>query len=124
MPYFNQFSLLFDTNEQAQEYCDTLNARYGTYINALRNNNCVDVPMAGFDKTVGLRHFLEALHIPPEQAVTVGDNCNDVQMIRAFSGYAVKNGVPELKAAAHGVVDSVAALIDQLLQENEAEMAR
>ncbi len=45
-------------------------------------------------------------------------------MIRAFSGYAVKNGVPELKAAAHGVVDSVAALIDQLLQENEAEMAR
>lgn len=124
LPYFNQFSLLFDTNEQAQEYCDTLNARYGTYINALRNNNCVDVPMAGFDKTVGLRHFLEALHIPPEQAVTVGDNCNDVQMIRAFSGYAVKNGVPELKAAAHGVVDSVAALIDQLLQENGAEMTR
>lgn len=121
LPYFNQFSLLFEKDEEAESYCQVLNERYGSYIHALRNGRCVDVPPAGWSKTEGLRWFLKNLGVPEQQAVTIGDNYNDIDMVTAFSGYAVESGVPELKSAAHGVVKSVAELIDRLLEENQKE---
>ena len=53
--------------------------------------------------------------------MTIGDNYNDIDMVTAFSGYAVESGVPELKSAAHGVVKSVAEMIDRLLEVNQRE---
>ena len=63
------------------------------------------------------------LGIPVEQTVAVGDNLNDMSMIRAAGlGVSVGNGVPQLKEAADLVVpsieeDGVAVLIDRILDE-------
>ena len=63
------------------------------------------------------------LDIPIEQTVAVGDNLNDLSMVRAAGlGVSVANGVPALKEAADLVVpsieeDGVALLIEQILNE-------
>lgn len=55
----------------------------------------------------------------PEQnrIVTVGDSYNDIDMLKAFEGYAVSDAVAEAKASvANGnVVSSVAELVERLL---------
>ena len=59
--------------------------------------------------------------IPLEETVAVGDNLNDLSMVRtAGLGVSVGNGVPELKAAAKLVVpsvteDGVAVLIEKVM---------
>ena len=59
--------------------------------------------------------------IPIEETVAVGDNLNDLSMVRAAGlGVSVGNGVPELQAAADLVVpsireDGVAVLIENIL---------
>lgn len=65
----------------------------------------------------------ERLGIPIEETVAVGDNLNDMSMVRAAGlGVAVDNSVPALKAAADLVVPSVAEggvadLIEAILNE-------
>lgn len=54
---------------------------------------------------------------PSEKVITVGDDTNDISMIRQFDGYAVANAVPlvlENTSTGH-IVNNVAALIEWLL---------
>jgi len=47
----------------------------------------------------------------------VGDNLNDMAMIRAFPSYAMESGVQELKDAAGRVTETVAQMIDKELHQ-------
>ncbi len=49
--------------------------------------------------------------IAKENIYTIGDGPNDMEMIRDYKGYAVKNAVNELKQISVSEVDSVADLI-------------
>lgn len=53
---------------------------------------------------------------PDEKIVTVGDDTNDLEMIRGFDGYAMRDSMPEvLEAVKPGhVVGSVAELLEKL----------
>lgn len=60
----------------------------------------------GESKTRGIRRILEAVGIPIENTVGIGDSANDVEMIRSVAfGIAMGNGVAELKQAAKAVTD-------------------
>jgi hydroxymethylpyrimidine pyrophosphatase-like HAD family hydrolase len=52
--------------------------------------------------------------------IAVGDNINDMTMIKAFRSYAMENGVKKLKRKANAITPSVTALIrKELAIEND-----
>lgn len=59
------------------------------------------------NKGEALRHLCASLSIPPENVLAMGDNGNDVEMLR-FAGLSVvpENGTPEAKKAANAVTAS------------------
>lgn len=58
------------------------------------------------DKGSGVRYVSEFLNVPLENTVAVGDERNDISMIRAAHvGVAVKNARPELREAADYVTE-------------------
>ncbi|MDO5100063.1 MAG: HAD family hydrolase [Eubacteriales bacterium] len=60
-----------------------------------------EIAPAGIDKVVGVRHVIEALGFSPEAVIAVGDNENDIEMLRfAGIGVAMGNGTDEAKEAA------------------------
>lgn len=60
-----------------------------------------EIAPAGIDKVVGVQHVMDALGYSREAAVAVGDNENDIEMLRfAGVGVAMGNGTDEAKAAA------------------------
>ncbi|MDD7267338.1 MAG: HAD family hydrolase [Lachnospiraceae bacterium] len=60
-----------------------------------------EIAPAGIDKVVGVRHVTEALGYAREAVVAIGDNENDIEMLRfAGVGIAMGNGTEEAKAAA------------------------
>lgn len=53
------------------------------------------------DKGTGVLDLLERINILPDEAIAIGDNFNDIPMIKNVGmGVAVKSGVDEIKSAA------------------------
>jgi len=83
----------------------------------------LEVTSSKAGKGNALISLAEKLGIPIEETVAVGDNLNDLSMIRAAGlGVAVGNAVPALKEAADLVIPSVAEggvadLIDRILRD-------
>lgn len=81
----------------------------------------VDVGLAGVDKATTLARACRRLGAGAKDVVAVGDNHNDLSMLRwAGRGLAVANAIPELIASADAVIaanidDGVAILLEQLV---------
>lgn len=71
------------------------------------NNDLMEINRAGVNKGTGLRDLAEILGIPMEETIGIGDNFNDMELIKAAGlGIAVSNAVPELKAVAGAVTEA------------------
>ena len=69
--------------------------------------NNIEVMPQGVDKGIGVRALADALGIPMDQVMTLGDEGNDIPMLRAAGyGIAMANGSAEAKAAAKYVTDT------------------
>ena len=67
----------------------------------------IEVMPCGIDKGIGVKVLAEALGIPMTQVMTLGDEGNDIPMLRvAGCGVAMGNGSAEAKAAAKYVTDT------------------
>lgn len=82
--------------------------RFGArYYVTTSTENLVELTMPGCDKGDALAYFAQQYGIPLENAVAIGDNINDLPMIRrAGLGVAVKNADAGLKAEADVVTAS------------------
>lgn len=74
------------------------------------------------DKGTGVEYLLNLLNIPHKSSVAVGDEQNDISMIKAAHiGIAMKNGTREIKAAADFVTendnnhDAIAEVIERFI---------
>lgn len=63
--------------------------------------NFIDLILPDQHKAHGLKLLLQKWQVQPDQVVAIGDNNNDIQMIKAAGyGFAVENAVEALKAVA------------------------
>lgn len=115
--YFNQVSTALPTFEDARRVTEAVARRFAGILNPLQNGTCIDIVPVGMDKAQGIRRLLSVCGARESDVVTVGDNVNDLAMIRAFRSYAMQNGVDEVKQAADGIVLSVTELIETEMQE-------
>lgn len=107
----NQIALGFDTPEEAQESVDVLNKKFGDKIFAQRNYNSVDIVSAGLNKSTGIAKILELRNWQGAQVFVIGDEANDLPMIKKFGGYTVATAKDFVKREAKSVVDSVGAML-------------
>lgn len=69
--------------------------------------NLVEIVMQGCDKGGALRYLADHYNIPIEQTIAIGDNYNDLPMLKAAGlGVAVENGEDALKKQAGFVTKS------------------
>jgi Cof subfamily protein (haloacid dehalogenase superfamily) len=92
-----------------------MNKNYQGYI--------LEVLQAGVSKWQALQHLAAQQDIAPEEIIAVGDDHNDLDMIRyAGLGIAMGNAVPEVQAAADAITGSNAE--DGLVQALERFILR
>jgi len=89
--------------------------------------NYIDILEKGVSKARGLHILAEELGIKREEIVAVGDNFNDIDMIKyAGLGVAMGNAPQEVKQAARKVIsnndgDGIAVLIKSLIYKEKAQ---
>ncbi len=113
--YFNQVSVELDSPAAAAAVVERIRQKYGAILNPLQNHICIDIVPFGVNKAVGLSRLTEVYGGRREDVVVVGDNINDLDMIRAFRSYAMASGVQIVKDAADEIVSDVTELIEKEL---------
>ena len=112
---FPQVSGYFSSAARCQEVAKELNEIF-PHLDGLPNGACLDVVPRGKGKAAGLKALAARLGVEEGSIYAIGDNYNDLSMITAFNGYAVKNAPEDVqKQAPCGTVESVEELIGKLL---------
>ena len=113
---FSEISAYFATVEICHAVSREVNDIF-PHLDALPNGRCLDIVPRGSGKNVGVGLIAKRLGVANEDVYTVGDNFNDLSMIRAYKGYAVANAHPDVqKQAPMGTIASVEALIERLMK--------
>lgn len=107
----NQFALGFDEVDDAQFAADELNQKFGELIFAQMNTRVVDVVPAGINKAQGVKNLLQKMNWDAEVFV-IGDEANDLPMIRTLGGYTVSTARDFVKREAKAIFDSVGAMLN------------
>ncbi|HHW46000.1 MAG TPA: HAD-IIB family hydrolase [Clostridiales bacterium] len=114
--YFSQLDTVFGKEDLAKKFADMINSQFGEYVTAHQNGICVDMVPAGWSKPAGLLHYLKLKNISKSNAITVGDNLNDIGMIVEFGGYAVANANPAVLPFAQRIFANIAEIVEYHLK--------
>ena len=110
-PYFHQISVQLETPADAAVVTKKVQEAYGDRLNPLQNNICIDIVAPIVNKAYGLRRVAALFGGNEADIIAVGDNLNDLDMLKAFRSYAMENGVEEVKLVAGQTVKTVNELI-------------
>lgn len=110
---FYQISVQLPTEEEAAQVVKLAAEKYGDRLNPLLNGVCIDIVPKGVNKAVGLENVCRHYGAKHEDVIAVGDNLNDMDMIRAFRSYAMESGAEALKKEADFTIKSIEALIEK-----------
>ena len=109
---FNQISVRCDSIDEAITIAGYIGDRFGELIVPLQNSNWIDIIPHGVNKAEGIYRVVEHFGGHKDDVIAVGDNVNDVDMLREFHSYAMANGVDEIKPLADGIVSDVTDIFD------------
>lgn len=112
---YGQYSARMMSCAAAEAFAAELNRRFGDDVTAYVNGDNINITAKGEGKGKGVGEALKAFGLPPDAAAVVGDNLNDLGMIREHRGWAMAHGRADVIAAAAHTCTSVADLVDQLL---------
>jgi HAD superfamily hydrolase (TIGR01484 family) len=114
---YNQCCTWFYNGDNAQALVDYINEKYPDAFSGYRNGGAVDMPPAGVSKSTGILAYAAMFDDP--KIYTVGDNYNDLGMIRDFESFAVSNAIDEVKEAADHQCNRIADMIDFIMEEDK-----
>lgn len=114
LPSITSCNVKYETIEESMRRAKDLSSLYGDIVNPLLNNTNVDVPPAGVDKAVAVEYAARMFDVPAQNIYTVGDNLNDLAMVRKFHGRAMESGPLALRQAAEKTVGTICEIVKDI----------
>lgn len=113
-----KINVKYSSKELAKSINDEINGKYSQYVNSYCiSESSLEIISSETNKSKAIKLLLEKLNISTNNIYTIGDGYSDIQMIKDFYGYAMKDAVSELKEVAKKEYESVANLIDDIKEE-------
>ncbi|MBE6756757.1 MAG: DUF1349 domain-containing protein [Ruminococcaceae bacterium] len=113
--YFTQVSTMLDDFESAEKVTRSIRDKFGDKLNPLQNGRCIDIVRNDMNKAKGLYLLAEIIGAEYDDIISVGDNINDMDMIKEFRSYAMENGVDCVKEKATYITKGITELIEKEL---------
>lgn len=113
-----KISLDFVELQEAIEFTENINKKYGEYVNAytmiFEEINIVEIISSETDKNESIKFIIEKEKILKSAVYTIGNGYNDISMIKNFNGYCMKDSVNELLEICKNQVGTVAEFIEKI----------
>ena len=116
---FVMSNAICETPQEANVVVEVLRKEFGKYLNPQQNGRCIDCPPPGVNKATGLEQLAKILGVDKENIYTVGDNYNDIDMLKAFKGCAISTGVEGIRQYADYICDDVADVVSIVLGKSK-----
>ena len=111
-----KINVKYDTKEDANNIYEEINKKYSEDINLyFVAENSFEIISNETNKSKAIDLLLNRLNLLKENVYTIGDGYSDVEMIKNFNGYAMKESVDELKKVAKKEYASVSDLIKEII---------
>ena len=110
-----QFSMGFPQPAESDACAAALNKKLGAKIHAYPNACSLDITPAGVGKAQGIRTQLSVMGWAGADIFALGDETNDLPMIKAFDGYTLTTAREAIQKQAKEVFPSVGAMLNHYL---------
>ena len=93
--------------------------KYSKYINSylVSNLKSIEIISNEIDKSLAIEEIVQDLNISENNVFTVGDGYSDIEMVKKFNGYCMKESIEDLKKVAKNEVSSVSEIVENLLNK-------
>lgn len=111
-----KINVKYNTKEEAMTINEIINNKYSNDVNSYYvTENSLEIISNKTNKSNAINLLIERLNILQENVYTIGDGYSDIEMIKDFNGYAMRESVNELKQVAIKEYESVSNLIDEII---------
>ena len=104
----------YDKACEVKNYIDKSYTNIRSYLVRDEDHYLVEIVSSEASKSFMIDKILEKENIVKNNVFTIGDGINDIDMIKKYNGYRVKNSCMELSSITNKVVDSVSELLDNI----------
>lgn len=106
-----QVTLSFATTPEAEACAATINRLFGGALYAHQNKADIDVTLPEVSKSAGIKNLQKLQSWQEATVFVIGDEKNDLSMLRDFRGFTVATARDEIKRAASKIYGSVAEML-------------
>ncbi len=111
-----KINIKLDSEEITNEISKMINDKYSNDINCYKvSKDMIEIISKEINKAKAIQLFANYYDLDNKFIYTIGDGYSDIEMIKNFNGYAMKDSVEELKKVAKKECESVAKLIEKIL---------
>ena len=101
--------------EYSNKILKKLEEKYNSFLNSyLVSGNSIEIISKNANKSKAIKLLSKEIEIGQEKIYTIGDGYSDIEMVKDYNGYAMKESVDELKNVALEEIDSVSDLIRKI----------
>lgn len=101
--------------EYSNKILKKLEEKYNSFLNSyLVSGNSIEIISKNANKSKAIKLLSKKIEIGQEKIYTIGDGYSDIEMVKDYNGYAMKESVDELKNVALEEIDSVRDLIRKI----------
>ena len=104
----------YDKALEVKKYIDKSYTNIKSYLVKDENHYLVEFISSKASKSLMIEKILDKEKIVKKNVYTIGDGINDIDMIKKYNGYRVKNSCKELISVTDKVIDNVSDLISRL----------
>ena len=105
----------YNDSEYSNKILKKLEEKYNGCINAyLVSGNSIEIISKNANKSKAIKLLSKEIEIGQEKIYTIGDGYSDIEMVKNYHGYAMKESVDELKNVALEEIESVSDLIRKI----------
>lgn len=111
-----KINVKYNSKDEAMEINENINNKYSDFVNSYYvSHDSIEIISNKTNKSKAIELLLERLNVDKKNTYTIGDGYSDIQMVKDFNGYAMKDSVEELKQVAKKEYKSVSELISEII---------
>lgn len=105
----------FNKAREVKSFIDKNYTNIKSYLVRDGDHYLVEIVSSKASKSLMIEKILVREEIKKDNVFTIGDGVNDIDMIRKYNGYRVKNACEELEFITNRVIDNVRDLINDII---------
>ena len=105
----------FDEAREIKSYIDSNYSSIKSYLVCEDKDYLVEVISIKASKSTMIKEIIKIEDIKTTNTYTIGDGVNDIDMIKKYNGYRVKNSCEELVSVTNKCVDNINELLEEII---------